>query len=69
MARRIGSAILLGIVAITLAGIPFGSSLARSFLFLPHPSGTFLKLDCVPPQASASANSSSSFSSSISSTT
>jgi adenine/guanine/hypoxanthine permease len=46
MARRIGSAILLGILAITLAGIPFGlSQWPAHFFSLPHPSGTFLKLD------------------------
>jgi AGZA family xanthine/uracil permease-like MFS transporter len=46
MARRVGSAILLGIVAITLAGIPMGLAHWPDHLFsLPHPSGTFLKLD------------------------
>jgi adenine/guanine/hypoxanthine permease len=46
MARRISSAILLGIVVITLAGIPFGlSHWPEHFFSLPHPSGTFLKLD------------------------
>jgi AGZA family xanthine/uracil permease-like MFS transporter len=46
MARRIGSAILLGIVAITLAGIPLGLAHWPAHLFsLPHPAGTFLKLD------------------------
>ncbi len=46
MARRIGSAILLGIVAITLAGIPLGlAHWPDHFFSLPHPSGTFLKLD------------------------
>ena len=46
MARRVGSAILLGIVAITLAGIPIGLTHWPDHLFsLPHPSGTFLKLD------------------------
>jgi len=46
MARRIGSAILLGIVAIALAGIPLGLTHWPEHLFsLPHPSGTFLKLD------------------------
>ena len=46
MARRIGSAILLGIVAIALAGIPLGQAHWPEHLFsLPHPSGTFLKLD------------------------
>src|SRR6202022_2727023 len=42
----IGSAILIGIVAIALAGIPLGLSHWPEHLFsLPHPSGTFLKLD------------------------
>jgi AGZA family xanthine/uracil permease-like MFS transporter len=46
MARRIGSAILLGIVAITLAGIPLGlAHWPVHFFSLPHPAGTFLKLD------------------------
>src|SRR6202043_965744 len=46
MARRIGGAILLGIVAIALAGIPLGLSHWPAHLFsLPHPSGTLLKLD------------------------
>ena len=46
MARRIGSAILLGIVAITLLGIPLGLARWPEHLFsLPHPSSTFLKLD------------------------
>jgi AGZA family xanthine/uracil permease-like MFS transporter len=46
MSRRIGSAILLGIVAIALAGIPLGLAHWPEHLFsLPHPSSTFLKLD------------------------
>ena len=46
MARRIGSAILLGILAIAIAGIPLGLAHWPDHLFsLPHPSGTFLKLD------------------------
>jgi AGZA family xanthine/uracil permease-like MFS transporter len=46
MARRVGSAILLGILAITLVGIPLGLAHWPDHLFsLPHPSGTFLKLD------------------------
>jgi AGZA family xanthine/uracil permease-like MFS transporter len=46
MARRIGGAILLGIVAIALAGIPLGlSHWPAQFFSLPHPSGTLLKLD------------------------
>ena len=46
MARRIGSAILLGIIAIALAGIPLGLAHWPAHLFsLPHPSGTFLQLD------------------------
>jgi len=46
MARRISSAILLGIVAITIAGIPLGLAHWPTHLFsLPHPAGTLLKLD------------------------
>jgi AGZA family xanthine/uracil permease-like MFS transporter len=46
MARRVSSAILLGILAITIAGIPFGLGHWPAHLFsLPHPSGTLLKLD------------------------
>ena len=46
MARRVGSAILVGIVAIALAGIPLGLDHWPEHLFsLPHPGGTFLKLD------------------------
>jgi AGZA family xanthine/uracil permease-like MFS transporter len=46
MVRRVGSAILLGIVAITIAGIPVGvSHWPTHFLSWPHPSGTLLKLD------------------------
>ena len=46
MIRKVGSAILLGIVAIALAGIPLGLAHWPGQLFSwPHPSGTFLKLD------------------------
>ena len=46
MARRVSSAVLLGMVAVTLAGIPLGLSHWPSrFFSLPHPSGTFLQLD------------------------
>jgi AGZA family xanthine/uracil permease-like MFS transporter len=46
MVKRVGSAILIGIVAITLIGIPLGVSHWPHQLFSwPHPSGTFLKLD------------------------
>jgi adenine/guanine/hypoxanthine permease len=46
VARRVGAAILIGIVAITIAGIPLGlAHVPAHFLSLPHPSGTFLKLD------------------------
>ncbi|MGB2672356.1 MAG: NCS2 family permease [Candidatus Acidiferrum sp.] len=46
MARKVSSAILLGILAITVAGIPLGLAHWPAHLFsLPHPSGTFLKLD------------------------
>jgi len=46
MARKIGSAILIGIVAIAIAGIPLGLAHWPDHLFsLPHPGGTFFKLD------------------------
>jgi adenine/guanine/hypoxanthine permease len=46
MARKVGSAILLGIVIITLAGIPLKVSHWPAELFSwPHPSGTLFKLD------------------------
>ena len=44
--RRVGGAILIGIVAITLAGIPFGQShWPGHFFSWPDPSGTLFKLD------------------------
>jgi AGZA family xanthine/uracil permease-like MFS transporter len=46
MARRVGSAILIGIVAITLVGIPLRvSHWPTQLLSWPHPSGTLFKLD------------------------
>jgi adenine/guanine/hypoxanthine permease len=46
MARKVGGAILIGIVVIALAGIPLGlTHIPSSFLSWPHPGGTFLKLD------------------------
>src|ERR1700741_299438 len=46
MARRVSGAILIGMVSIASAGIPLGLSHWPAQLFsLPHPSGTFLKLD------------------------
>src|SRR5215472_988091 len=46
MARRVGSAILLGILAIAIAGIPLGvSHWPEHLVSLPHPSSTLLKLD------------------------
>jgi AGZA family xanthine/uracil permease-like MFS transporter len=46
LARKIDSAILIGIIAITLLGIPFGISHWPSHIFSwPHPSGTLFKLD------------------------
>jgi adenine/guanine/hypoxanthine permease len=46
MARRVGGAILIGIVAIAFAGIPLGLSHWPEHLFsVPHPSGTLFKLD------------------------
>jgi AGZA family xanthine/uracil permease-like MFS transporter len=46
MARKVGGAILLGIVLITLAGIPLGlSHWPAHFFSWPHPGGTLFKLD------------------------
>jgi AGZA family xanthine/uracil permease-like MFS transporter len=46
MARRIGGAILIGIVSIAVAGVPLGLAHWPDHLFsLPHPGGTFLQLD------------------------
>ena len=46
MARRVGSAILIGIAATALAGIPAHLTHWPEHLFsLPHPGGTLLKLD------------------------
>jgi len=46
MARRVGGAILIGIVVIALIGIPLGLTTWPAHIFSwPHPSGTFLKLD------------------------
>ena len=46
MVRRVGSAILLGIVAITIAGIPAGvSHWPTHFFSWPQPAGTLFKLD------------------------
>ena len=46
MARRVGGAILLGIFATALAGIPFGlGHWPQHLVALPHPSGTLLKMD------------------------
>ncbi len=46
MARRVGGAILIGIVLIALLGIPLHLTKIPSHIFsLPHPGGTFLKLD------------------------
>jgi AGZA family xanthine/uracil permease-like MFS transporter len=46
MARRVGGAMLIGIVAVALIGIPLGLTTLPSHVFSwPHPSGTFLKLD------------------------
>jgi AGZA family xanthine/uracil permease-like MFS transporter len=46
MAKRVTGAILIGIVGITLLGIPLGQATwPAHFLSLPHPGGTFLKLD------------------------
>jgi AGZA family xanthine/uracil permease-like MFS transporter len=46
MARKVNSALLIGILAITFAGIPLGlAHWPAHFFSLPHPGGTFLKLD------------------------
>ena len=46
LARRVDSAILIGIVVITILGIPMGVSHWPAHLFSwPHPSGTLFKLD------------------------
>ena len=46
MSRRVNSAILLGIVAITLLGIPLGlSHWPEHLVSWPHPSGTLFKFD------------------------
>jgi len=46
MARRVGGAILIGIVVIALAGIPLHLTTVPSHVFsLPDPRGTLLKLD------------------------
>src|SRR5271169_360696 len=46
MARRVDSAILIGIVAITILGIPVGVSHWPAHVFSwPHPAGTLLKFD------------------------
>jgi AGZA family xanthine/uracil permease-like MFS transporter len=46
MARRVTGAILIGIVVTALAGIPLKLTTFPSHLFsLPHPSGTFMKMD------------------------
>src|SRR5258708_9824269 len=46
MARRVSGAILIGVVLIAIAGIPLGMNHWPAHLFsLPHPSGTFFKLD------------------------
>src|SRR5258707_12112471 len=48
MSRKVGGAILIGVVTIAVAGIPLGLSHWPAHPFsLPHPSGTFLKLDFV----------------------
>jgi AGZA family xanthine/uracil permease-like MFS transporter len=46
MSRRVGGAILIGIVVIALAGIPLKLTSWPAHLFsVPHPAGTFMKLD------------------------
>jgi AGZA family xanthine/uracil permease-like MFS transporter len=46
MSRKVGGAILIGIVVTALAGIPLKLTSLPSHLFsLPHPAGTFMKMD------------------------
>ncbi len=46
MARRVAGAILMGVAATAIAGVPLGLSRWPAHLFsLPHPSGTLFKLD------------------------
>src|SRR5260221_1170049 len=46
MARRVSGAILIGMILIAIVGIPLGVNHWPAHLFsLPHPSGTFFKLD------------------------
>ena len=46
MSRKVGGAILIGVVVIALAGIPLGITTLPTHMFsLPHPGGTFMKLD------------------------
>jgi AGZA family xanthine/uracil permease-like MFS transporter len=46
MSRKVGGAILIGIVLTALAGIPLKLTSLPSHLFsLPHPAGTFMKMD------------------------
>jgi adenine/guanine/hypoxanthine permease len=46
MARKVTGAILIGVLVIAAAGIPLGlAHWPAQFFSLPHPSGTFLKLD------------------------
>src|SRR6202790_5006192 len=46
MSRKVGGAILIGILVIAVAGIPLGITTIPSHVFSwPHPGGTFLKLD------------------------
>jgi AGZA family xanthine/uracil permease-like MFS transporter len=70
MTRKVTGDILLGVILVALAGIPIGvTHWPAQFFSLPHPSGTFPKLDFSLPRSSASANSSSFSCSWISSTT
>ena len=46
MSRKVGGAILIGIVVTAVAGIPLKLTSLPSHLFsLPHPAGTFMKMD------------------------
>jgi len=46
MSRKVGGAILIGVAAIALLGIPLGITTVPTHIFSwPHPGGTFLKMD------------------------
>src|SRR5260221_14201432 len=50
MARRVSGAILIGLVLVSIAGIPLGVTHWPAPLFsFPHPSRTFFKMDLARP--------------------